>query len=1762
MADGGEYVETSDPEEGGDPSLRAQIAGIKRTLPSLDRRPTKRRKVQRGLSEPPLEDPGTPWQSAANAWFSSPAAKHAPARFTPPSPAKRATSSRSGSPSDLSRTQPSQSSPRPESLPPLPPPTSSQPGRRSTPSAPSSPLVTPRHSRHRTPDLATNSPDPLNLFSSPMQTTEPHAGHDMDLDTNGKPDETGTPTMPLFTPLPTQSPLTSPLSSPARSHRSASPHRTHDPPNQEAEPPEAFDDTLADIGNQIDEPTRGRYSLRKRNAANMNPYTLDQKKYAYMMRNNPEAIVKLRNFARRHGFAAEGNDEEESQEFIPEEPHRRRRSIDARSRSRDKELSPGEADLLDEFDVDLPRRNEFLKEFQRMERERKRHEREEKKKAKEAEKARREEEKARRDEERRRKELAADERRRRQLRVTNGHREEARGRTSRSPTPGPSRQQNPVSPDRVMRSPSPETRPWDVSPRPLSPVDSPPRVPSPSPPASSRANSPLGVEESDDDRAADDANEGSDEDDAGSADPIEVVDPKGRKNLKALRRVLPKFMWSKALKKAPPKPRQQRSQTRATTADASDDDRGVPLQPGQSRVRIAARPRDVRDIKGDPESSDSERSVRSFDSGGSQAIEVRPARPRYKPIDISDDDASVKDEVDVLDLTGDPTTEEEEFEEVDDDDLRGYFHAGERPKREFSIVDFMLDRTRRLVSGKAKQPKKASGSNHRTHKRSKGGATHRGLHRSSSGRMSSPHGDDAGPAPRHRPSGKRAGGHRSHASKPRKDQGEVIDVEHDPQADDWWQKRKEKRKLAKERKRLRGLHVFTAGGGLASGFGSRKYVTVDFEDETVYQALHFEQAPPSPPSQPRPGSSQHAHRLPLSRTQSARSLLAPDILDTAHDEDEDEEEEEEDEKLKFADKMLQHEIPLLPSGLAFDNATYIGHGRLRAVLAALAGKDADKPMPWSDHGVKFSSSDAFATFIIQFGQLCDQLLELATGLPEDDSAKQAEEWSATMKAASEHATWYLRSAPPDELSLRFSAVKDIIVRLVGGLRSADLTADAVDSCTFAVALFAVDVSARISVLSSDVTALTDAARTLLDFLMRFGLPAVLDDLRAICEEDPLPSILTSTTTRWAAQAWVCLIHILHAPLPERDGDDSRPSLWSLVEPILKADETGHVKKAEHIWRTVFSVCALSQFNQHGFTTAEFHLPAAWSVVDFAMSLTRLEVDPATRPSTSYTERRLMEVYAGIVVFRCYQLWRRCGWSPGEEASHPVMRRLAAIFKSRHYADLRTEKHSDYPAFIREGRLSDLAKPLDRVEKESAFTLFLRLVAATIQKGMDPGRSVPMKIFRARQLLSVWGPLSKVDLETLRTPSKNQLSTLFNRISFAILAIYLDPASCDRRIDQALQSVEFNKASATTRISLMRGLQYMAVAVLYYGPPGSLDRILGWFDTQLKTVLAEYKSDATNDDKDNIMLCGLAIMGCVRRIIAAHITYPSPHLLLSSLPRFLDECQGADQHKDTAMREHFHIIAAILKARRSVVPPPERPRIPVTAEEESQSYDVDGFDWNDPALDAVLANVAADPVPQEPETKHITAEDQPKTLTAEEAAALDGEMSKALTAHYWAVWRFLKYAVMHQGISEELSNIIDTWVEAHVVVKKTKQLSWGDLIEKRLGVLKEDRPDCAIWLDMRFCLAILTHEPMAYDTVSTTSTVGSRSLRAMCMELLWRSFAAQHVTIEHRYLAAILNVDGLRHPLLANLPFALSGSGEFKISAEEFLQQRYDAVEGE
>ena len=59
----------------------------------------------------------------------------------------------------------------------------------------------------------------------------------------------------------------------------------------------------------------------------------------------------------------------------------------------------------------------------------------------------------------------------------------------------------------------------------------------------------------------------------------------------------------------------------------------------------------------------------------------------------------------------------------------------------------------------------------------------------------------------------------------------------------------------------------------------------------------------------------------------------------------------------------------------------------------------------------------------------------------------------------------------------------------------------------------------------------------------------------------------------------------------------------------------------------------------------------------------------------------------------------------------------------------------------------------------------------------------------------------------------------------------------------------------------------------------------------------------------------------------------------------------------------------------------------------------------------------------------------------------------------------------------------------------------------------------------------------------------------------KSLSAYQVTFEHEFIALVMTLDGLRHPLLAALPFEpILPFNEFKISKAEFLNAREDMLE--
>jgi len=92
-----------------------------------------------------------------------------------------------------------------------------------------------------------------------------------------------------------------------------------------------------------------RYSFRKRNAAQKAPYTVDQLQYKHALKDNPDAIIKIKNLERRHhhrhpddryededegtqrdGYLPEGNDHDADEEWEERERRKRRRAEKAK----------------------------------------------------------------------------------------------------------------------------------------------------------------------------------------------------------------------------------------------------------------------------------------------------------------------------------------------------------------------------------------------------------------------------------------------------------------------------------------------------------------------------------------------------------------------------------------------------------------------------------------------------------------------------------------------------------------------------------------------------------------------------------------------------------------------------------------------------------------------------------------------------------------------------------------------------------------------------------------------------------------------------------------------------------------------------------------------------------------------------------------------------------------------------------------------------------------------------------------------------------------------------------------------------------------------------------------------------------------------------------------------------------------------------------------------------------------------------------------
>lgn len=1013
---------------------------------------------------------------------------------------------------------------------------------------------------------------------------------------------------------------------------------------------------------------------------------------------------------------------------------------------------------------------------------------------------------------------------------------------------------------------------------------------------------------------------------------------KNRRRLHALNRMYPAFMREKMMKDAPAKATGKRKRS-LSLADESEEEQ--PLQPGKTRTRRAENPRDIRDIKGDTESSEDEalvaRNVRHSDDDPASSdsdVEVvwhRQSHRHRRREGVREDVWESSDDEPLPD------------ERIDDERIEIYLQEADvhgSGLHEKDMIDWMLDNT--VEVGGTRKPTIQTKSNNPTSKRRSGtklsitvgGARSKRqrllpFHKSDGSRDVRPAEPrssstraapsalrdsrrlkvhqtvlvlDGNPPPRRHSQPRRRSSYSSpeRASAP---SGEGVLLSPPPyiarpnetvhNIPDAEMTRKAAKKLQEKEKRARmkqnGVYLLQAPKGSRIVGQHSKTVAIK-ADGTFHQGLapksdkrrddRHPKARPQPVRPPRPkagrvastsGSGVSANRRllprgdrpPVTDAVNAKPGTRQEDSDDAAANPPDAEPEEEAQELSF---LLDFGVPLRPDVTFSAQSTYIGKGYLSELVNLPA--EAARPQFFSAHGFDLGPNVPLHEFLNILEGVCDRFFDFATGLPEDDSAEQAKEWAGLIHVTCHLVSYLTANGAADALK---TAIETQVLRLTSNLRKAALTSGSMDSTTFSICWFAVELAIRAGFTLppqgahplESPSALQEACAVLIEYLLEYGLERGMQPLITPGDVDD------STTAHRALEVWIGLWHVIHK---YRHPTSTTHPLWKMVQTALVArplSDALDLDGSEYVWQAIISISAVSQFSEMGKVTTSATIPrAGWEIVLFALQRIRLEADEQVDKTISPSSLEALGRYIRLVVERCCLLWSRWDWGLNDAFS--VLHRLADIFRSRKFANLPNEK-AEFPDFL---RLNDWTLLSRRIHSETTFVLFLKLVYQTLLVNTS----------QVKKLLSVSAPLGSLpwSKETPRA-SLDELSMLFNRFTFTAIAIHIDPKHHANSIQRARGCVKFKNVDPTTRTAHIRGLMYLSVVMVQRNIP--LDESISWLDEMVGVLLEEYKRRP-----DPSVVLGIhALVVAVRNIIRAFKGNPpeTPHRYPD--PRLIREC---------------------------------------------------------------------------------------------------------------------------------------------------------------------------------------------------------------------------------------------------------------------------------
>jgi len=1006
------------------------------------------------------------------------------------------------------------------------------------------------------------------------------------------------------------------------------------------------------------------------------------------------------------------------------------------------------------------------------------------------------------------------------------------------------------------------------------------------------------------------------------------------KEKRILLKMMPKGMAEELSRQATKNDYRMGERSRRSPVSAVDPD--GPLPP-QTRIRKTTNPKDIREVRGDPESeeemrpdpvySSSSSSIQSSDESDfdSDPVEIlqtyRRAPPRHKSVEP-------KKIYVITDSEG-------------DEDIQ-FFVQNTRPirktpkLRDQSLINYMLPRVH--TTGQSRK--------NRTRRKYKYDIMTKGARGQGRDRQTLLSFDDHR-VKNHPGAVPDSGRHHSRSSST-----SALGAGHVHVQDQKSLRREDRGKLRKARAKKNGIYNFNSEGNSRITTGRRTdaaFFTVDLEDEGFHHAL----APTT-----GSGTRYEPKRKPITTPITSTNTLFEVRQHGDIPSDQDDGQVAMDASGgKMKNFTCDLGIKRISSGRSFSQLSYVRKGWLHELINSASSSGIfDNSVPPSTILCRFelSSTIGIGTLCTTLPKILDALFESATDILNADSDTLSDEWKPGFRITSQLISWYIHTAQAGEKTILREVVDKEVIRITNLMDKHSI--NFVERPILSLCWFLVELSARVSVplpmsYAGLLPSLKVSSRILMQLLVRIGIEKAADAIQSDVGLDE------SILVHYATELWVCLIHLLGIPKESNPKSKWNP-FWTIFMDALPSvdakDSTHSVKVSEDVWLSTFALSALSQFSVHGMVTAEPRLPAYWDLVAFGLkSICLTETEEQQRLQLPFLRKR--DRYVALVVTRCEHLHKVWNWRLDEGSS--MFNQISEIFRSRNFANLRFEDDK-LPKFFKH---TDWSLLESHDSTDTILSIFLKLIMSADRDEVNEGR----KFTKRKKLLSLAVPLRSLSFPTGRPPSGRELSMFYNRLSAIALALYLDPSDHDDRISKARHYIDFKTADTKTRHTVLCGLERLGHLMIKRDM--KLGSMFDWIDDLSKSLDAELKVFSSehpspcraNNLMDPPVQLVKHLFETMGRVIASYadasrffepllfgkrIRNPlSLVFILIKLAGKIKYILASPVLKTDTLREEFaRLLDVIFAARTVVLPKPARPFTPEETNEESQNY-FEGFD---------------------------------------------------------------------------------------------------------------------------------------------------------------------------------------------------------------------------